>query len=450
MSSVPVEPTFLSTPLLLTVAGVAFCLAAGAPLYHLILFDLALIPIVGNGIIAGTWVDPSDMIFACFALALVVRVRFSPAALIKKLPYLLPWLALGIFMTMSYLSSPVNADNLTNPARIAYQVVRYCWKPLIYYPLCLLVVRDLRQARQAWTAILVGGNICAVHAIWQGYNNVFEPPGPFETGNELAAVLIIPFLIAVSGLIFPTSRFNWLFSGLSVVLIARAFLFSASRGGMVSAMVGCGVLFGLLMLNSTGRVRLLKLVPVAVLSVVGLLAVRPDVLDRPTVRHAFTLFEGARTSTMQWRINERWPHFFRIAVGHPVLGTGTMTDLTLSDDANTPHNGYLALAVKYGFPTLGLFLFFLLRLLRDCQLAYRRSRSLEERVFFLTLAAAVLGVATHNLVETTFTMDVVQNLFWMFCAVGAAHIRLWDSARFVQPEQPSPTAGRRPGALAPA
>ncbi len=450
MSSAPAAaPTILSAPLLGIFVATALGLAAGAPLYYLIFFDLTLTPIVGFWTLAGIRIDPSDVILACLALAMVARVRFSPFEVAKKLPYLFPWLALGVFTTLSYVYSPWNEDNLTDPVRIAYQVYRYCWKPLLFYPICLLFLRDLRQARHAWTAILIGANICAAHGVYQGYTGVSEPPGPFETGNELAAVLVVPFVIAVSGLIFPTSRFNWLFSTASVLLLARAILFSASRGGMVSVMVGAGVFGFFAMFNSTGRTRILKLVPVGLLSLLGLLALRPDILDRPTVRHAFSLFEGTRTANIQWRIRQRWPHFFQIAVDNPVLGTGTYVDESLSDDANTPHNGYLALAVKYGFPVLALFLFFILRLMRNCQLAFRRSRDLDQSMFYLTMAAAMLGLATHNIVETTLPFNAIQKYFWMFCALGAAYAHLWKPAgEGAGHESPSPSGGRQPS-LAP-
>ncbi len=436
------EATHLSMPLLMVFAAVGLGLAATAPLYYLILFDLLVISIVDQWILGGTWVGPSDLILGCFALALVLRARFSPLEMIRKLPYLLPWLALGIMMSLSYVNSPENAENLTGPVRIAYQLYRYCWKPILYFPLCLLVFSELKQARHAWLAILIGGDICAGQAVWQGYHNVYEPPGPFVTGNSLAAVLVVPLVVSVSGLAFPASRFQRLISGASLLLIARAILFSASRGGMVSMIIGAGFLCGLAMTTANGRHRVLKLLPVVLVSVVALLAVRPDILDRPTVRHAFTVLEGTQTANMQWRIHQRWPHFLRIATAHPILGTGTHVDPTLSDDANTPHNGYIALAVKYGFPVLGLVLLLLFRLLRNGLLAFRRAKDFEERIFGLTLAAAALGLAAHNVVESTFTNFIILKFFLMLCAFAVAYQRLWQPSTAGAGSERMPAAAR--------
>ncbi len=435
-------PPLLPIELLALLAAISLALALLAPFWTLVAFDLTLIFIEDYWDLGGVTFDPSDVILFSLGLAIVARGRFSARQLIAEIPYLIPWLALGVFMTVSYLSSPLNAEGLTDPVRIAYQVYRYCWKGLLYYPICLLVLRDLRTARHAWTALLIGGDLCAAHAVRQGYGGlVHEPPGPFETGNELAAVLIVPFVVAAAGVLFPVSRLQWLFSGASLVLMARAILFSASRGGMVSIMAGAGVLGAIAALTTIGRQRILKLVPLAALAPVLLLLARPDILERRSVQHAFTLIEGTRTGTFQWRIQQRWPHFFKIATDNPVLGTGTYVDATLSDDANTPHNGYLALAVKYGFPMLALFLFFLLQLLRNCLRIYRRSEHLDERFFYLALVAAMVGVATHNLVETTWPMSAVQKFFWMFSALGAAHVNLWKVAGDAENQPPT---GRRP------
>ncbi len=431
-------PTLLSMPLLAVFAVVALSLAGVAPLYYLVLFDLTLIPILDHWVLGGIRADPTDLVFACLALAMVLRARFSPTAVAKRLPNLVPWLTLGIFMSLSYVYSPINAHNLTDPVRIAYQIYRYCWKPLLYYPICLLLLRDLRQARHGWTAILIGADICAVQAVRQGYGGESVPSGPFNTGNELAAVLVVPLVVAISGLIFPSSRFHWLFAGASSLLLARALLFSGSRGGIASVMVGAGVLAGFAVLTAAGRTRILRLVPAGLLCLAVLLALRPDILDRPTVRHASTLFEGTRSANMQWRLTQRWPHFLSIAMDNPVIGTGTHTDTTLSDDANTPHNGYIALAVKYGFPVLGLFLFFMLRLLLNCLKAFRRTSTLDQRIFYLTLAAATLGLATHNIVDTTLGENLILKYFWMFCALGAAHHHLWQRSEAGTGREPTP------------
>ena len=435
----------LSMQMLAVMGAVVLLLIVLAPFYSLVLLDLVLIPVVEPWYIGDSLLDPSDIIIASIGLLILLRGRFSLPNLLKSIPYLIPWLLLGTFMCASYLAAPINADNLTNPARVGYQLFRYCWKLLLYYPICLMVLRNLRDTRIALLAVLIGADICAAQAVLQGYAGDFEPPGPFDTGNELAAVLIVPFMVALAGIIFPRSRLHWLFCGASFLLIVRAVLFSASRGGMVAMIAGAGILGGLAFLLPTGRRRIFRLAPLVALAPLILLMLRPDLLRRPTVQHAITLTEGHKTANMKWRIQERWPHFLGIAREHPLLGSGTHIDTSLSLKANTPHNGYIALAAKYGFVVTALFLFFLYRALWDSLKIYRDpSVPIEERLLFLTLAAAVAGLAVHNLVETTWIENIILKFFWMICATTAAYTHLWQSADSTQPKTQAKTSHPTP------
>ncbi len=425
--------------------ALALLLIVLAPFYGLVMLDLVMVPIVEPWYFGNTLFDPSDLMIVCFGLALVLRGKFSPALLFKNAPYFTTWLLLGIVLCVSYLASPLNAEALTNPARAGYQLYRYCFKLLLYYPICLLVLRDLRSVRIVLIAAVVGADLCAAKAIFQGYRGDFEPPGPFDTGNELAAVLIVPFIVALAGLIFPTSLKHRLFSGASLVLMTRAVLFSASRGGMVAIIAAAGFFGALAFLLPEGRRRLIKLAPWVAAAPLLLLVIRPDLLNRPTVQHAITLTEGHKTANMQWRILERWPHFIAIAMDHPLLGTGTYIDESLSLKANTPHNGYIAIAVKYGFIALALFLLFIYRVLRDCLRIYRRSSNLEDRVFFLMFAAAIVGLVMHNLVETTWPENIIMKYFWMISAVSAAYTHLWRTSDPATPSKRSSwAAGSKP------
>ncbi len=439
----------LTLPTLFALGAIYLILVIFAPFYTLVFFDLCLIRIVEPWYLGGTLVDPSDLFVASFGLAILLRARFSPRTLLTQIPYLIPWLMLGTVLSLSYVASPENAENLTSPVRVAYQVYRYCWKGLLYYPICLIVLRSLKHARITFAACVLGANLCAAQAVYQGYTGVSEPPGPFVTGNGLAAVLAVPFILSLSGILFPASRLHWLFSGASFVLMMRAILFSASRGGMVSVTAAAGVLGAIAFLIPSGRKRIFRVLPIAILASILLLLARPDLLERPTVKHAMTVSEGSKTANMQWRIQERWPHFIDIALDNPWLGTGTYIDKSLSQKANTPHNGYIAVAVKYGLIAFGLFLFFLLRLLRDCFLAFRRSSRFDERMFFLTLASAMVGLMTHNLVETTWLDPVVLRYFWLICALVAGYVHVWDPSSLKVDHASSSSTPTRPAGWAP-
>ena len=147
-----------------------------------------------------------------------------------------------------------------------------------------------------------------------------------------------------------------------------------------------------------------------------LIAVKPELLERPTIRKLLTLTEGTKDANFQWRIQQRWPHFVSIALEHPLLGTGTVIDPTLGKAANTPHNGYIAVAVKNGLPALGIMVLFawlsLLRILR----AVLHARDHASGIQALCIGAALIGLLTHNLVEYTFMRGFIAKLYWLLIA----------------------------------
>ncbi|MEM7355045.1 MAG: O-antigen ligase family protein [Acidobacteriota bacterium] len=418
----------LTLPFLAALVSVFLLLMVTAPFYSLLLVDLGLMSIIEPWYIGGSLLDPTDVFIAFFGLMILVRGNFSLTKLITEIPYLIPWLALGTVLSLSYMASPENAENLTSAPRIAYQLYRYCWKGLLYYPICLIALRSLGDARVVFTGLILGANVCAAQAVLQGYAGDREPPGPFSTGNGLAAVLIVPIILSLSGVVFPASRLHWLFSGASLLLMARAVLFSASRGGMVSMMAAAGVLGAVTFLMTSGRRRIFKMVPLAIMAPIVLLLMRPDLLDRPTVKHAVTLTQGTSDGNMQWRIQQRWPHFIEIAMDNPWLGTGTYIDRSLSLKANTPHNGFIAWAVKYGLIAFALLLFFIYKALRDNFMAFRRSKLFHERIFYLTLVAATFGLITHNMVETTWPDTLILKFFWLIVALGASFHHVWEAS----------------------
>lgn len=417
----------LSLPFFLVLLVLVLLMALVAPLASFLYLDLVMLSQGTRAwTLGGLHLDPSDLTLFGLGIALLLRGRIRFREL-RRIPFLIPWTVAVVFLGLSYVASPDNAENLTNPLRAAYQIFRYCVKPLLFYPLAFLLLRTPRHGRAALVAVLIGADLCAIQAIQQGFANVSSAPGPFAAGNGLGSALIIPFLIALAGTVFPNSRWHWAFSFLSLGLVARALLFSASRGAMVAVIFGVALFVGLLFLVPAGRWRLVAVAPLAALVPLFLLMLRPDILERPSIQHAFSIAEGHKAKNMQWRIIERWPHFYAIAREHPWVGTGSAVDESLGKRANTPHNGYLALAVRHGFIVPVVYLLFLLRMLRDSLLVFRRSRQLRDRVYAVALAAGACGLMVHNLVETTLTIPVILKLFWLCCALAAVHAAPWKT-----------------------
>jgi O-antigen ligase len=130
-----------------------------------------------------------------------------------------------------------------------------------------------------------------------------------------------------------------------------------------------------------------------------------------------TALQGTEDANFQWRTQERWPYFMEKIRENPWFGIGTNRDLELSDEANTPHNGYISLACIFGIPATVLVVAFgLLGALNGYRLS-REQRPADERVFGVAAVGCVAGVLVHNIVESMFLVTFVYNCYWALAAL---------------------------------
>jgi O-antigen ligase len=405
----------------LVVAG----LAVRAEPLTLLAASPVLAPFSDQWQLGGVWVDSSDLVLAALAVVLVLR----PAAFRsrKRVPGFGTWFALGLLACAAYVAAEQNQKYITDPVRLAYQLYRYCWKPLLFYPLTAMLLRDRADFERVLMASVLGAVLCSVSAISQGYAGA-RATGPFGSWNTMGGVLVLPLMACLLWLVEPPSRrARWL-SGIAALVMVRALLFSGSRGAMVSVLAGGSVLVSGLRATSRGRQRIRQLATVAMLILVGITLVRGNPLERPTVKRfvAGDAEEQEQGSNLQWRREQRWPHFLEQVRRHPWLGVGTDIDLSLGDSGNTPHNGYLSIAVTSGVPALVLFLLLVANTLREGRFASRRAREEWQRPVAVAVSAALVSVLVHNLVDCTFLQPAVSPSFWMFAAMAA---RLGREAR---------------------
>ncbi|MEM8960665.1 MAG: O-antigen ligase family protein [Acidobacteriota bacterium] len=401
---------------------VELALALAAPFHSLMIADFVMLKWIRSASLGGVSVDKTDVMLGMLVLAVLVRGRFRPTDLAKHFPHFVPWFMLGSLMTASYLHAPINHENLTDPIRISYQVYRYCWKPIIFYPLALLLLRDYGRIRWVMMAIVIGADIISIQAIIQGYTTG-DAVGPFRTKNQFSGTLVPAVPIALAHMLFPRRRWEAIFGGFSWLLMMRAITISGSRGGLVGALAGCALFCAGAMLISLGRKRLLKLAPLVVAAPILLILVNPAILEAPTVKQALSTAEGTKDSNMAWRIEQRWPHFWEIAWQTPWLGRGYDVDYSLGPNANTPHNGYLSIFVIYGLPVLFLLIWWIVRHLRNCFALFFYSRDIEYRFYILMLAAPVGGLILHNVTEVTLTFDFCFKVFWTLVAITSMAVR---------------------------
>lgn len=391
------------------------------PLHYLILFDLQTFIFKDFWSLGGVRADQTDLVIGFLVLALLVRGRPKDAGPKLEMPFLFAWLMLGVWWSISYVSVPVNQPNLTDPIRIAYQLYRYCWKPLLYFPICFLFLRTPGRIQLFFNALILGTNLTSLQCIYQGYTGQ-DPRGPYGSGNAFAGTAVIPLTLAFASLMFPTSRRQMVYSAVSFVIIARAVMMSGSRGGALACAASCGCFVAGMLLLRIGRKRVLQFVPIVLLIPPLLFLWKPDLLERPHVKRLLTVSEGTEVDNLEWRVQQRWPHFWARAWEHPWVGWGSDVDDSLGKEANTPHNGYLSIAVRYGFPVLVCFLYLAARFLLATARRYFAAREERGKIFYLTLAAPIAGMLVHNVAEVTWTDYPVLKGFWMLMAILALEV----------------------------
>jgi O-antigen ligase len=375
---------------------------------------------------AGILLDGTDVTFLAFAVSLMA-FRL-PREAWKFRPYMLLWTLLGTLLSLSYLVQPTSWEYFSSPAALGYQLYRYCWRPLLYYPLVLAVIRSRSKIEFALLALIAWADCFSLHAIWQGYfTDAAGVQGPFLTKNGLGSALIAPLAIAVAALLRARGP-RWGLLLVSVLLMLRALVFAGSRGAFVAVVVACGVTGALAALNRDTRKRIVRL-GVGAMAVLAIgLAARPDMLQRPAVQYLLEASNPTDVGTFQWRLHERWPFFFRIVKENPWFGVGSDVDVSLGQRANTPHNGYLALAVSYGVPAAMLYVVLLLIGVANGVSFVRRVRPLGDGLVVAGVVGGLVGFMVHNLVESSFRVSFVGPTCWLLVAICVSLNRRYGHA----------------------
>ena len=412
----------LSPGLLAILAPLLIGGALFLPLHFVLLARYPLVVFPGLWEIGGVRFDPTDLVMAATVLGLVLRRQLATGLRDGGIPYLRSWLLLGFMASLAFVKAPMNEQYLGEPLRVAYQLFRYSWGLILFYPLCALLLTDRKKVETAALIVVMAGDLCGLKAIPQGYSGMLANSF-FHTGNAFVGALMIPFVLSAAMLLRGNQRTPLrLFYLISFLVMGRAILFTGSRGGVLASLAAFSVLAGCLFLRSDLRPRLFRGMAAATLAVVVLLVLKPDVLERPTVKTALSAREGTQAGTMQWRFQHRWPHFIEIIKENPWFGTGSAVDGTLGERANTPHNGYLTIAVRSGIPVLLGYLLFAGRAIRDgMRSALRRSATDQNTgLLLLGLVAGLSGLLVHNLVDSTIRVGFAADLFWLICAVTAS------------------------------
>ncbi|HVM95942.1 MAG TPA: O-antigen ligase family protein [Candidatus Acidoferrales bacterium] len=466
----------LSPSLLAPFIALVAVLALRAPLYWLLMLDLALVVLPGEWMISRVHLDFTDILLvgivlgivlrpaerktvlqwrrphSLSSLALIVAFTFAWLAVLLlrmqggarpgeradlsnlfltgigiqllieawrwRLPYRWVWLGLGIFMSVAYVSAPINREYLEGPLSTIYQVYRYCWRQLLYYPLALLLLRNRRQVETAFIVFVLVGTACSLMGFSQGFAGL-EATGPFATKNGLGGALIMPFLFSVAGLFHVEAPWPWRLHVVCALIIARGLLFAGSRGAFVAVLCGFVYFMGWMLVRPRSRALAMRFGAVTMLMVVLTLAVRPNIMERPNIQHLLTTSKGTDDDNMRWRMQERWPYFWHKIMDNPWLGVGTDMDTLLGDSAITPHNGYLGVAVVSGLPAMLLLVSLALATFWNGMRLFRRKLPYWQQITGLAIAATLVGLLVHNMVDQTFKLAFAVKVLWILSASAA-------------------------------
>jgi O-antigen ligase len=410
--------------LYLTLAVLALFVALSSPLHWLVYLDLGVIG-TGDVIVAGARVGPSDILFAALVIGLVLRDR--RALLASRLPHLLLWLALGLALSASYLVAPVNQHQLVNPLSTAYQLYRYCWQPILPYFLGVLLLSSPERLRQLLYALTIIGGIVGLGGMLEGARGQ-QATSAFDTGNSLGGWLIVTIPCAIALLTMGASRRRKLLITLALSCMLGALVYSHSRGSFIGFAGGLAFMSLLLFSRELGLRRLVRLALTAGALLLVAALLKPGLLGRPNVRPFLELTQGEEVSTLEWRREVRWPHFYALAQERPWVGQGTYVDSSLGRRANTPHNGFLAIAVRSGFPALALYVAFGLLAIRNGAHLFRRHAEPDVALAALGLATAVASVLVHNFAESTLvTPREIGRMFFLAAGVLAGLRASWSA-----------------------
>jgi O-antigen ligase len=352
--------------------------------------------------------------------------------------------ALLVFLGFTSLATVLSVDPWHSLVgeRLQFQGLISTTAYVVLFTAARFAVTTTRHVRLVAGAILIGAVIAAIYAFAQWFEldliwselykgRVFSTLGQ---ANALAIWLGTATVMALA--LFGNSRGSVRVALSAIlVLVVGALVLTFSRGGYVALAVGVAMA-GLVMLPAVSRDHLRNLIPrmapavaAAVLTLgILVLAWQPvgDLAGRVASRTASIL--NASESSNRAHL-DLWAVGVRIAVDHPIFGTGPDTypvvfpryrDEVLPPERaavlaqfrpESPHNVYVAIASGSGLPTLVAYVV----LVGSClALGARAARSALPVPSRLAVAALMGAVAVHLVANMFVTAEPATfSVFWI-------------------------------------
>jgi len=351
------------------------------------------------------------------------------------------------FITITAIATVTSVDPALSLVgeRLQYQGLISAAMYVLLFAAAVVALTTIGRVRILGLAILTSSTVAATYAVAQWFEidliwDVLYKDRVFSTvgqANALATTVAAGAIMAL-GLVPVTGRARQVAVGGCVGLCLAGLVLTFSRGGYVAFALGLAVA-GLILLPGMGyvvdrrRAGHAAVAAAALVLIIGLSAVawRPagDLVERVAARTVSIVDAGEGSNRAHLDL---WTVGLRIAMDHPLLGTGPDTYVLVFPDyrdevlakesaekmarfrPESPHNVYLAIASGAGFPALIAFVV----LVGSCVvLGLRASRraAMPARFAF----AALLGAITVHLITIVFMTGEPATFALLWILLGA-------------------------------
>jgi len=336
---------------------------------------------------------------------------------------ILLWAIVLLWNSLTYRFGSANAWLMSTEVKNVWYTYRQIVRYMLPFPIVALYLRDPHPAGRVVDLVLLVTGGMALYAVVNASQTNFVALGPFETGNQMAGFLvpIVPF--GTARLFMAESRRSRVLAAVALLIMLRAIWLTGSRGGMV----GCLASFLPLALFLPRR-RIAALAMGGAIVLVVAAFIQGDLLNSPKMQRFLTLGQFENTETFRWR-EEQWAIFMDRLNGSPVMGVGSDVDksLILMDRAQTPHNSYLAIAMRSGYVGLVLTMLLIVVIALLCVRGLLAPGSHPEaRVLWMGLLGSITGLLVHGLGEATLVLS--QVLFFLYTMLGFAMVEAAGSS----------------------
>jgi O-antigen ligase len=358
------------------------------------------------------------------------RFRSRTAAIV-----ILLWVVLFLWDCFTYRFGSGNRWLMSSEIKNAWYTYRQIARYMLPFPIVALYLRDPRPAGRVVDVILLSCGGMALYAVLVAPRTGYVAIGPFDTGNQLAGFLVPAVPFAAARLFMAEGRRSRLLAAAALLVMLRAIWLSGSRGGSV----GClATFFPMALFLPRRRIAAVLMGGAIALAVVA--CFEGNLLNSPKLRRYLTIGHFENVETFRWR-TEQWEFFMQRLNASPITGVGTDVDRALIDldRAQTPHNAYLAVAMRSGYVGLFLTVAFVLAAAALCvQRLLASGGHPEGRILWVGLLGAIVGLAVHGLGEATFLLAQVLFFFYTVLAFAVVEAAGSSSERDVG----TPTAAR--------